>query len=60
MDEKMVAQVQQQLHEVETALVEMETRIEDSFENEDARRSLGRAQKSLKSALKLLDSGSEG
>jgi len=54
-----VAYVLQRLHEVETALIEMETRIEDSFEKADARRSLGQAQKSLKSALKKLDPGAE-
>lgn len=55
----MVAYVLQRLHEVETALFKTEIRIEDSVENEDARRSLGQAQKSLKSALKKLDPSSE-
>lgn len=55
----MVAQVMQRLHEVGTALVETETRIEYSDENEDARRSLSRAQESLKSALEMLDSDFE-
>jgi hypothetical protein len=59
MDERIVAQVLQRLHEVEIALVETETRIEYSDENEDARRSLSRAQESLKSALEMLDSDFE-
>ncbi len=55
----MVAQVMQRLHEVGTALVETETRIEESVENEDARRSLSRAQEALKSALEMLYLGFE-
>lgn len=59
MDETLLAEVLERLHEVETALVETETRIDDSVENQDARRSLDRAQKLLESALKVFDRHSE-
>lgn len=59
MDDTLLAEVLERLHEVEAALVETETKIDVSVENQDARRSLDRAQKSLESALKVLDRHSE-
>jgi hypothetical protein len=55
MDEAILIKVLDRLHEVNRALAELETRIDDSVEGDDARRALLRAQSSLESALKLID-----
>jgi hypothetical protein len=59
MDDGLVAYLLDRLHEAEKAILETEHRIGGVPLNDDAQRSLTRAQKAVSSALKRLDPNSD-
>ncbi len=55
MNEQLSSSLLYHLYEVDVALTETENRISDDVANDDAKRSLARAQDALASALKILE-----